>query len=424
MNQNSLKTNTELTVMFVDMNSFFASCEQQANYWLRGRPVGVCVYTGKYGCVIAPSIEAKKKGVKTGMRLDEAILLCPDLVPLETHPERYREFHKKIMGVLRKYSEDVMPKSIDEAVINFRDYTLIYKDLTEVAKNIKQDIYKEVGDWLKCSIGIAPNAFLAKLASGIQKPDGLTLISPQNIDQVLHKLSLRDLPGIGRGMAERFERAGIRSPFDIRHATPEKLRAACQSVVGLHWHYRLNFAEVDLSSSEYKSMQAMRQISKEQRKSLTTINELLLSLCMKLEGRLTGMSVHARHLYISTSYLNGTNWKDKVVLNVPLQDGIELLNIVRYKMEKYQKLHNCEPLINNQLAAIGVGVSDFVPDEAVQYNLFDNRMKKDTLRKTMYLLKEKYGKDSILKAAQVEDSPVLKDAIGFGSVKDLYEGEQ
>ncbi|MFN5704885.1 MAG: DNA polymerase IV, partial [bacterium] len=84
------------------MNSFFASCEQQVNYYLRGRPVGVCVYTGKYGCVIAPSVEAKRAGVKTGMRLNDAIQVCPDLVPIETNPARYREFHVKIMNVLRK----------------------------------------------------------------------------------------------------------------------------------------------------------------------------------------------------------------------------------------------------------------------------------------------------------------------------------
>ena len=119
-------------IMFVDMNIFFASCEQQVNYWLRGRPVGVCAYTGKNGCIIAPSIEAKRKGVKTGMRLNESIQLCPDIVPLETHPNRYREYHIKIMNVLKQYSEDVTPKSIDEAIIDLTDYKLIYKNLNDI----------------------------------------------------------------------------------------------------------------------------------------------------------------------------------------------------------------------------------------------------------------------------------------------------
>ncbi len=78
------------------MNSFFASCEQQVNFWLRGRPVGVYVYTGEHGCVIAPSIEAKAKGIQLGMRFSEAIKICPDLVPLETHAQRYREFHRHL----------------------------------------------------------------------------------------------------------------------------------------------------------------------------------------------------------------------------------------------------------------------------------------------------------------------------------------
>ena len=86
LNFNHLAYDADTLVFFVDMNSFFAACEQQVNFYLRGRPVGVCVYTGKYGCVIAPSIEAKKKGVKTGMRLNEAMQLCPELVPLETNP--------------------------------------------------------------------------------------------------------------------------------------------------------------------------------------------------------------------------------------------------------------------------------------------------------------------------------------------------
>lgn len=201
MNANRLGTHTEPTVLFVDMNSFFASCEQQDNYWLRGRPVAVCVYTGPRGCVIAPSIEAKLRGVKTGMRLDEAMLLCPDLVPVETSPDRYRNYHVKLIRVFKRFSDDVLPKSIDGAVIDLTNYQLAYKSMPDVARQVKAAIWAEVGDYLRCSIGIAPNAFLAKLASNLHKPDGLTTISPATIDGVLGKLTLTDLPGIGQKMA-------------------------------------------------------------------------------------------------------------------------------------------------------------------------------------------------------------------------------
>src|SRR6201992_962853 len=140
MNQNSVKVKTEPRVLFVDMNSFFARCEQQVNFWLRNRPVGVCVYTGKYGCVISLSTEAKARGLKAGMRLNDAMKVCSDLVPVESNPERYRQFHTKIINVLREYCLDVVPKSIDEAIINLDNYDYMYKDPVDVARKIKQDI--------------------------------------------------------------------------------------------------------------------------------------------------------------------------------------------------------------------------------------------------------------------------------------------
>src|SRR3954471_20544274 len=143
MNQNSIEVRTEARVLFVDMNSFFARCEQQVNYWLRGRPCGVCVYTGKYGCVISLSTEAKERGLKAGMRLDAVMAACPDFVPIESNPTRYREYHVKIIAVLKEYCDDVVPKSIDEAIINLNNYKLMYPDPMVIAKKIKRDILEK-----------------------------------------------------------------------------------------------------------------------------------------------------------------------------------------------------------------------------------------------------------------------------------------
>ncbi len=129
VNQNGInETRHEANIMFIDMNSFFPSCEQQVNYWLRHRPIGVCVYTGKQGAVIALSRESKKMGIKPA-RLDQIMKQHPDFIPLETNPARYREFHQKIMKVLSEFCDDVIPKSIDEAVLNFSTYRMIHKDL-------------------------------------------------------------------------------------------------------------------------------------------------------------------------------------------------------------------------------------------------------------------------------------------------------
>ncbi|MBS1949792.1 MAG: DNA polymerase IV [Cytophagales bacterium] len=411
-------------IMFIDMNSFFASCEQQVNFWLRGRPVGVCTYTGKYGCIIAPSIEAKKNGVKTGMRLNDAIQICPDLVPLETHPNRYREYHIKIMNILRQYSEDVIPKSIDEAIIDLTAYKLIYKnlaDLEKLARQIKKDIREKVGDWLRCSIGIAPNAFLAKLGSDIQKPDGLIVIMPENIDAVLSKLKLVDLPGIGNGMSERLMNAGIYTPLQLRHTKPDFLRAACKSVVGFYWYQRLNFQEVEIDTHNegYKSMQAMRQVSAEKRKSVENLHQLLISLCMTLEKRMVRNGVFCCDLGFYTSYEERT-WKDHVHLQKPVQDGMELVNIIKTRMHNFETKNHSGPIINTGVKAMCVYVSRFVSDDALQYHLFENNITKDKLRKIIYDVKNKYGLDKIMKAAELSESPAMRDAIGFGSVKDLH----
>ena len=414
MNQNSLIENPDALVLFIDMNSFFASCEQQVNYWLRNRPVGVCVYTGKYGCIIAPSVEAKRKGVKTGMRLDEAIKICPELVPLETNPTRYREYHVKIIQILKKYSDDVIPKSIDEAIVNLTAYKLIYKNPTLLAHTIKREIKEQVGDWLRCSIGIAPNALLAKLASNLKKPDGLVVIDQYNIDDVLSKLQLTDLPGINKGIACRLQKSGIMTPLEIRHSTPEKLRLACNSIVGVYWYKRLNFAEVDIMSNPYKSMQSMRQISAELRKNPKNIQQLFITLCMTLERRLVAQKVLSCTIGVHVQYESGYFYKDQVYTDRGLQDGMEIYKALSGRMDKRKK-----NIINTNVRSLGVHVSHFIPQEAVQLHLFENTLRKDTLRKVVYDIKDKFGSTIIQKAAELSETYILKDAIGFGSVKDL-----
>ncbi len=420
MNKNFTHRDKKSLILFIDMNSFFATCEQQVNYWLRKRPIAVCVYTGKHGCIIAPSIEAKAQGIKLGMRLNEAMKVCPDLIPVETHPNRYREFHIKMINVLKKYSEDVIPKSIDEAIVNLSGYHLIYPDPLKVAEAIRNDIKREVGEWMKCSIGIAPNAFLAKLASNIKKPEGLAVISEANIDEVLQKMCLTDLPGISRGMSTRLINAGITTPLAIRYATPEKLKHACKSVVGLHWHYRLNFGEVDLADHRYKSMQARRMISLAQRRSVNTLHNLFITLCQTLERRMIKEKVYCQKIIMHITYADANPWKTEIDTGKPVQDGMEIMNLLKQRMSKFSSLMHSESVINVNLTSMGVTVTDFVHDELIQYHLFENSIRKDNLRKLVYDLKDKYGTDKIMRAIELKDEEVWRDAIGFGSVKDLH----
>lgn len=423
--ENSINnTNTGSVVMYIDMNSFFASCEQQDNPNLRDKPVGVLTYDSPNACIIAPSSEAKKYGVKTGMRLGEGKALCPHIIPVTTRPYRYREIHIAIMKVLHSYCDpvNVMAKSIDEAVMNFTSYKLVYHDFHEVARKIKQDIRESCGEYIKCSIGIAPNSFLAKLATELQKPDGLVQITPENVDGYLNTLKLTDLPGIARNNERRLQMIGIKTPLDMRHASEALLRRAFGGVVGNYWHSRLNFKEVDLYKNDYRGMSATRTVSPAQRESRQSLDSLLISLCTRLEQRMVKQDVFCRDISFFIRYKDFTGWDTRIRLADPTQDAMEIRSYIYERMHTFEKERNIDNMLNNKTRSIGLAISGFISGVRVQYSLFENRMKQDTVRKSMYEIKDKYGKNIVRKASETISPYEMKDAIGFGSVKDLYEG--
>lgn len=420
---NSAAAVPESRVMYVDMNSFFASCEQQLRPELRGRPIGVTAGDKYYSVIVAPSIEAKKYGVKTGMRANECRYLCPHLVAVPARPVKYREFHIAIMNVLNRYCHgDVLAKSIDEAAINLASYRFVYKDLPELARRIKADLRREVGEYVKCSIGIAPNTFLAKLATDMQKPDGLVELTPDNLDERLAPLSLTDLPGIGQRNARRLELIGIKTPLQMRHTSQSLLRKAFGGVVGYYWHCRLNFGEVDFYSSGYRGMSATRTVSPDHR-TPAKLDALLVSLCTKLEQRLVKAGMYCRSASAFIRYSNGTSWDAKMRLGATVQDATELRQHIVQQMERFSDERKCGALLNTGVKQMGVAISDFMPEDGLLYSLFDNRMQWDKLRKVMYGIKDEYGKYAVRKASETVERSEMRDAIGFGSVKDLIQDD-
>jgi len=420
VNQNSIHVKPEPRVLFVDMNSFFARCEQQVNFWLRNRPVGVCVYTGKYGCVISLSTEAKERGLKAGMRLNDVMAVCPDFIPVESNPTRYREFHTRIINVLKVYCNDVVPKSIDEAIINLTNYD--QSDPLTIARQIKRDILEKVGDWLECSVGIAPNAFLAKLASVRgKKTGGLMMITPQNIDDVLKGLKLGDLPGIGGNMSYRLERGGINTPLEMRYANPQRLKTIFKSIEGIYWHYRLNFIETNIVAHDYHGMQAMRQISAEKRKNIDYIEQLFMTLCLTLEKRMVHHKFYCKSIGFTARYEDGSRWDDGFAITLPVQDAVSLMRMIRLRMEKFELRTNNAPVLNASINSMRVAVTNFVNTGNMFYNLFEDMERKDTALKTMHEIKNKFGSNKLIRAMEMTDSKVINDVIGFGSVKDLTD---
>jgi DNA polymerase IV len=419
ISQNSMAYNPRSLVMYVDMNSFFASCEQQENEALRGKPIGVITHPSEYACVIAPSVEAKVYKVKTGMRLPDCRVLCPQMIPVLARPYIYRQYHMKIMEVLNRYCNDIIARSIDEAVMNLTSYQMVYPDPMELARSIKADLALTCGQFVKCSIGIAPNAFLAKLATEIQKPDGLVRITPENIDSYLEKMQLTDLPGIARANEKRLHMIGIKTPLQMRHSSEALLRRAFGGVVGNYWHRRLHFMETDIYQNDYKGMSATRTVSRQQRQNPQALESLFISLCTRLEQRMVKQKAFCKEINFYVRYHDMPAWDVKIHLNQPTQDALEMRRYIEHRIEVFEKERKYK-LFNTSVSGMGVSIANFVKGERVQYGLFDNKINQDKARAVLYEIKDMYNKNIVRKASETVQPHEMRDAIGFGSVKDLY----
>ncbi len=302
--------------MHIDLNCCFAIIEQQANRLLRGRPVAVSAYGTDRGMVLASSYEAKRLGVKLGVNNGEARKMAPGIVILTPDPTKYREAHKRFNELLLDFTPDVVPKSIDEFVLDFRGSLLINKELgfdevcsrmEEIGHQIKQRVRECLGEWVTVNIGIGTNRFLAKYGAGFGKPDGMTLINYRNMEELYRidpykniPITLIDLPGINTRYAARLMACGIMNPLEFYRADVWLLKKTVfKSVVGYYWWARLRGHEVDNRTFSTKSIGHQYALPKKtaDRKEL---ERLLMKLCEKVGRRLRKKNFCARgiHLYM------------------------------------------------------------------------------------------------------------------------------
>ena len=199
-----------LRSLFVDFNSYFASVEQQADPALRGRPVGVAPVMAETTCCIAASVEAKTFGVRTGTLVREACKLCPQIAIVPAQPSLYVEYHHRLKDAIETCIPIDYVGSIDEVACELIGRERVRANAVAIAQRIKTAV-RGVGDWLRCSVGIAPNHFLSKTATDMQKPDGLVVLEQSDLPHALHRLELSDLCGIGPNMEQRLHAGGIRT---------------------------------------------------------------------------------------------------------------------------------------------------------------------------------------------------------------------
>jgi DNA polymerase-4 len=205
----------EKLILHIDFDSYFASCEQQFNPRLRGKPVGVTAQNGRT-CIVAASREAKKLGVKSPSRTWEAIQKAPTMIFVPASFERYWQITQKFIDICKDFSPFVEIFSLDEVFMDVTQTQYLFKDKYDLIEKIKQRIAKEIGEYITVSVGISHNKLLSKLASGKNKPNGLFEITHENLDKVYKETALTDFCGIGERIAIRLRRMGVYSPFDLR----------------------------------------------------------------------------------------------------------------------------------------------------------------------------------------------------------------
>jgi DNA polymerase-4 len=393
--------------MHIDFNSCFASIEQQANPLLRGKPLVVVPYLNfNSGCVLTASREARKFGVKTGMRLNEAKKLCPEILMRQADPAKYRFVHKALRKILEEYSDKLRPKSIDEFVLDFNGCQAPIKPMI-LGEEIKGRIKKEIGEWLTVSIGFGPSTFLAKMAAGLKKPDGLEVIDKSNYREIYEKLELTDLCGINTRLALRLNLIGIKTITQMFEATPQKLKEAFRSVAASYWYLRLRGQEVDVPDQPIKSFGHTYSLPER----LSTTAEwmgVLAKLSEKASFRMRKNGSMANALTVVVSFRDGDYFKKTIRLNKSDGDFGMVGKLVEICLaEAPQKVARNLSITYHNLSR----------KNNEQEELISEVFKREKAIVAMDKLKEKWGEWIIKPARMTGEIDSAPDAISFGNIR-------
>lgn len=407
-------------IMHIDLNSCFATIEQQANPLLRGRPIAVAAFTSPGGCILAASVEAKKLGIKTGMRVRDGKQIFPKLVVLSPDPWKYRNIHLKLRNLISDYTNDFVPKSIDEFVLNLKDYMHTYKTVScmYIAREIKRRIRNEIGEWLTFSVGIAPNRYLAKIAAGLHKPDGLDEINKTNYLDIYSKLKLADLTGIKERSAFRLNSVGIYSVLDFYKAPIWKLKAAFHSINGLYWHTRLSGFEID--DFEFKRSSFGNSVALGQNISTTAgLSPILARLTEKMCSRLRHSGYTAGGVHLALVYKDGSFWHKGRLTGQNMFDTQDIYKVaLRLFLDCQIEKQGSEP---TPVLNIAVSCFNLHRFGTLQLQFFKDVSKKQKLVQAVDIINERWGDFTIFSGRGMDRDKIVMDRIAFGGIKELEE---
>ena len=416
-------------IAHIDMNSYFATCEQQDRPEWRGKPVGVCEHLG--GIIIAPSVEAKKWGIKTGMPVWEARKLYPKIILTPTTPARYRFYTARFLKVFEDYTDKVEKYSIDEAFLDLTKACNIrvklngewvladpWEEAQRIIKEIKERMKTEVGDWIRCSAGVSYSKLVAKIASDLQKPDGLVVVRPEDREALYHRLELDDVPGIGRRMKRNLRQLGIRTLLDLRDYPLSKL-VAHYGIPGYHLHsmgqlqgsWKESFDPDEDGSM--KSIGHMYTVPLKYRKD-RVLRPVLYKLSEMVGARLRINGVMGNGIHVHVHDPESAHIGKGLQLSYYLQDGRDIYMEAISLLEQAGNLEEME----KQTYLIGVTVFGLVQQDG-QASLFDNRQSGPKITDALDKINTKYEDFTVARVPAFLARDILRDSIGFGRMKEF-----
>ncbi len=400
-------------VMHIDLNSCFASVEQQSRPLLRGKPVAIVNRATEHTALVTASYEAKALGVQPLMKLRDARRLAPNLVAIESDPAKYKFVYRKLLAIMQDYSAHVTMKSIDEGIIDFHQAPKAVQErgLEAIGYEIKQRLKDEVGVAMRCNIGISTNRFLAKTAASLHKPDGLDVITHRTVCSTLQDLNLQDLNGIASRNEARLNAVGIFTPLDFLAADEMTLRKVVfKSIDGTKWYKRLRGHEVD--DVETIMGRVGRQYVLERFDlSRDEVLQRLHHLSESVGWRMRSQKLAARGVYVYARSYEKQYWHACRVQPLPFYSNRAIYEIAR-------QLFTAAP---DGIREIGVHCYELEPSgERGQLSLFADELAQERAIVTATdAINERYGERTIVSADTIDTGIYVSQKIPFGSTRYL-----
>jgi DNA polymerase-4 len=418
--------------LFVDLNSYFASCEQQVRPELRGRPVGVVPALVDTTCCIAASYEAKACGVRTGTIVADAKKLCPEIALVEARHEIYTDFHHRIVEAVESCVPVTAVCSIDEMACRLMGRERALRTALDLGIKVKRTIQERVGECLRSSVGLATSRFLAKVASDMEKPDGLVALPLDILPEALRTLTLRDLPGIGAKTEARLNEKGIRTMDDLLALDTEQAGGVWGSVWGERMRHWLRGEDFEMADHEHlKSLSHQHVLAPEMRnpeKAWAVAHKLLHKAAMRL--RRHGLWAGSIGLAVGFATPRGQKPMPVSTYGVPTRGWHEELNLAECQdnptlIVALQKLWAIRPSGKDydHPYFIGVHLNNLVPDRLHSLSLFDSfegEQQRTRLLAAMDELNNKYGMSTLAPATMLAAYKAAPTRIAFHSIPELF----